>query len=283
MNGYDLLVTSTLMPSGNHFMPEDYMNSQSAISLTGKTALVTGAGRGIGEGIAAVLAERGASVAVNDLHPERAQQTVDAILDAGGSALALPFDVCDRDAVARAVVQAEQSLGPVDILVNNAGIPENRWTGPFAESSPEAWAPFIDLNIYGAMYCVHAVLSRMCERGWGRVIQISSASASRSLPAGAGESVYAATKAAMESLLRQVAIEVARQGVTCNAVAPGVMEAALAYADPKVVDAVVERVPLGRLGRSREIGEAVAFLASDAAEFVTGQVLHVNGGAFQGR
>ena len=259
------------------------MNSHSDLALTGRTALVTGAGRGIGEGIATVLSERGASVAVNDLHPERAQATVEKIAGGGGTALAVPFDVCDRDAVGRAVTRIARTLGPIDILVNNAGIPENRWTGPFAESTPDAWVPFIELNLYGAMYCVHAVLAGMCERGWGRVIQISSASASRSLPAGAGESVYAATKAAMESLLRQVAIEVARQGVTCNAVAPGVMEAALAYADPKVVQSVVDRVPLGRLGRSREIGETVAFLASDAAGFVTGQVIHVNGGAFQGR
>jgi 3-oxoacyl-[acyl-carrier protein] reductase len=169
------------------------------------------------------------------------------------------------------------------VLVNNAGIPEDRWTGPFVESSPEEWVPYINLNIYGAMYCVHAVLRGMRERGWGRIVQISSASASRSLAAHGGESIYSATKASMEALLRHVAVEVAQRGVTCNCVAPGVMDAAQAYADPKVIEGVVQRVPMGRLGRSREIGDAVAWLASDAAAFVTGQVVHVNGGAFQGR
>jgi NAD(P)-dependent dehydrogenase (short-subunit alcohol dehydrogenase family) len=230
-----------------------------------------------------VLAEHGAAIAVNDLHGERAAAVAEEIVAAGGAAVAFGFDVCDRDALLEAIERIETDLGPIDILVNNAGIPEGRWSGPFMESSPEAWTPYIDLNIYGAMYCTHAVLPGMCERGWGRVIQISSASAARGLAAHGGESVYSATKAAMEALIRHVAVEVARRGVTCNAVAPGVMDAAQAYADPKVIEAVVERVPMGRMGRSREIGDAVAWLASDAAAFVTGQVIHVNGGAYQGR
>jgi NAD(P)-dependent dehydrogenase (short-subunit alcohol dehydrogenase family) len=253
------------------------------MSLTGRTALVTGAGRGIGQGIATVLAGRGAAVAVNDLHQERAQATVETIVSAGGRAVCVPFDVCDRGALERTLESIQSALGPVDILVNNAGIPEGRWTGPFIESTPEGWTPYINLNIYGAMHCMHAVLPGMCERGWGRIVQISSASASRALAAHGGESVYSATKAAMEGLLRHVAVEVARDGVTCNAVAPGVMDAACAYAAPEVIEGVVRAVPMGRLGESREIGDAVAWLASDAAAFVTGQVIHVNGGAFQGR
>jgi 3-oxoacyl-[acyl-carrier protein] reductase len=229
------------------------------------------------------LADQGVSVAVNDLHDDRAQATVDAIVSAGGRARSFAFDVRDRSALMDALESIEGSLGPVDILVNNAGIPEGRWTGPFVESTPEAWAPYINLNIYGAMHCVHAVLPGMCARGWGRIVQISSASASRALAAHGGESVYSATKAAMEGLLRHVAVEVARQGVTCNAVAPGVMDAARAYAAPEVIEGVVRGVPMGRLGQSREIGDTVAWLASDAAAFVTGQVIHVNGGAFQGR
>jgi NAD(P)-dependent dehydrogenase (short-subunit alcohol dehydrogenase family) len=253
------------------------------VSLSERTTLITGAGRGIGEGIATVLAERGARVAVNDLHPERAATVAHAIASRGGRALAVPFDVTDARAVHRGVAMVERELGAIDILVNNAGIPEGRWTGRFIDSSPEAWTPYIELNIYGAMRCVHTVISGMCERGWGRIIQISSASASRALAAHGGESIYSATKATMEALLRHVAVEVARDGVTCNAVAPGVMEAALANADPAVVEGVVAAVPAGRLGRAREIGEAVAWLASDGAGFVTGQVIHVNGGAFQGR
>jgi 3-oxoacyl-[acyl-carrier protein] reductase len=253
------------------------------VTLTDRTALVTGGGRGIGRAIAQVLAERGARVVVNDLHADRAANAADEIAAAGGLASAIAFDVTDFGAVGDAVAQVERSQGPVDVLVNNAGIPEGRWTGWFVESSPADWRPYVDLNVYGPMNCLRWVLSGMCERGWGRVIQISSAAAARALPAGAGESLYAATKAAMDSLLRQVSVEVARQGVTCNAVAPGVMDAARAYADPAVIQSVVERVPMGRLGESREVAEAVAWLASDAAAFITGQVIHVNGGSYQGR
>ncbi|HTX07824.1 MAG TPA: SDR family NAD(P)-dependent oxidoreductase [Solirubrobacteraceae bacterium] len=253
------------------------------MSLIQKTVLVTGAGRGIGKAIALLLAERGARVVVNDLHPDRARSVYEELHAAGGKGLALAFDVVDYEAVQDGITSIARALGPVDVLVNNAGIPEGRVTGPFRDSSPYDWKAFVDLNVYGAMNCVRLTLPGMCERGWGRVIQISSAAAARALAAHGGESVYAATKSAMEALLRHVSVEVARQGVTCNCVAPGVMDAALAYADRAVVDGVVERVPIGRLGESGEVAEAVAWLASDAAAFVTGQVIHVNGGAYQGR
>ena len=251
--------------------------------LEGKMALVTGGGRGIGQGVAEVLAEEGATVAVNDLHLERAAETVEKIVAAGGTAVALPFDVTDYEAVGENVARIEAERQPLDILVNNAGIPEGRYTGPFAESQPADWEVFVHLNVYGAMNCVRSVLPGMCERGWGRVVQLSSGSAARGLPTEAGESVYGASKAFMDGLLRHVALEVAREGVTFNAISPGVMEAARAYADPAVIDAVLARVPLGRLGKSREIGHAVAWLASEEGAFVTGQVIHLNGGAYQGR
>jgi NAD(P)-dependent dehydrogenase (short-subunit alcohol dehydrogenase family) len=253
------------------------------VSLEGRTALITGAGRGIGRAIALALAERGSHVVVNDLHEQRADDVSAEIRAAGGSATVVPFDVTDPSALANGLATAEAEAGPADILVSNAGIPEGRWSGAFAESSFEDWAPYVELNVFGAMRCVRAVLPGMRERGWGRIIQISSAAAARSLAAHGGESVYAGTKAFMEGLLRHVAVEMAESGVTCNCVAPGVMDAALAYADPAVVEAVAARVPMKRLGDSREIADAVAWLASDGARFVTGQVIHVNGGAYQGR
>ncbi|MBS1882817.1 MAG: SDR family oxidoreductase [Actinobacteria bacterium] len=246
-------------------------------------ALITGGGRGIGQGIAEVLGEEGVLVAVNDLHPERAEATVEAVAAAGGDAVAVPFDVTDYEAVQENVARLEAEQRPLDILVNNAGIPEGRFTGPFVASGPADWDVFVRLNIYGAMHCVRTVLPGMIERGWGRVIQMSSGSAARGLPTEAGESIYGASKAYMDSLLRHVALEVAGDGVTFNAIAPGVMEAARAYADPAVIEAVLARVPIGRLGESREIGHAVAWLASEEGGFVTGQVIHLNGGAYQGR
>jgi NAD(P)-dependent dehydrogenase (short-subunit alcohol dehydrogenase family) len=274
---------STVMPSGNRPMTDSYRCKGADVSLEGKTALITGGGRGIGRAIALTLAERGSSVVVNDLHDDRAESVAAEIRAAGGTAAVAPFDVTDAAAVAGGLATAEAQAGPVDILVSNAGIPEGRWSGAFAESSPEDWAPYVELNVFGAMRCVRAVLPGMRERGWGRVIQISSAAAARSLAAHGGESVYAGTKAFMEGLLRHVAVEVAQSGVTCNCVAPGVMDAALAYADPEVVEGVAARVPMKRLGESGEVADAVAWLASDGARFVTGQVIHVNGGAYQGR
>ena len=252
--------------------------------LSGKTALVTGSGRGIGEGIAHVLAERGAAIVVNDLHADRAQTVVDAIASKGFSATASIFDVSDYAAVVAATERIEQEVAPIDILVNNAGIPEDRHTGPFAESDPAHWKPFIDLNVYGAMNCVRAVLPRMIERGFGRIVQISSGAAARGLPLGSGESVYGGSKAYMDGLIRHLSIEVAQSGVTVNSVAPGLIgAAALVYADPDVVEKVLERVPMGRFGEPRELGDAVAWLASPDAAYVTGQVIHVNGGSYQGR
>ena len=253
-------------------------------SLAGRVALVTGSGRGVGEGIVEVLAERGAAVAVNDLHEERAEDVACRIRDAGGKAVAVPFDVTDGGAVEAGIARAESELrGPVAVLVSNAGIPEQRRPGPFAESSPEDWKPFVDLNVYGPLICFRAVLPGMIERGFGRLIQISSGAGARGLPAGIGESIYGGSKGFVDAWLRHVALEVIREGVTVNAVAPGLVSSAAAYATDEVLAAVKANVPIGRFGEPREIGAAVAFLASEEAGYVTGQVIHVNGGSYQGR
>ena len=252
-------------------------------SLTGRVALVTGAGRGVGAGIAEVLAERGAAVAVNDLHADRAAAVVGAIEAAGGTATAVVFDVCDDDAVREGVAGIADWAGAVDLLVNNAGIPEDRRVGLFVDSSAADWLPFLQLNVWAPMYCLRATLPEMVRRGFGRVVQISSGAGARGLPDGSGEALYGGSKAFMDGLLRHVANEVARHGVTVNAIAPGLITSALAYADPDLVHGLLERIPMGRLGEPREIGDAVAWLASDGAAFVTGQVIHVNGGSYQGR
>lgn len=230
------------------------------IDLSGRVALVTGAGQGVGAGIAAVLAEQGASVVVNDLFPERA----DAVAaDVGGRAAA--FDVTDLAAV-RAAVEA---IGPVDILVNNAGIPAAGFPQvDFKDSDPELWRRFVDLNLYGVMNCTHAVLGGMCERGWGRVITIASEAGRVGLPIRV--SLYGAAKAGAIGLMKHLAHEVGPHGVTCNSLALGGMEG---------LPGDGSHNPVPRHGRPRDIGYTTAFLASDEGEWVTGQVLPVNGGA----
>jgi NAD(P)-dependent dehydrogenase (short-subunit alcohol dehydrogenase family) len=250
--------------------------------LAGRTALVTGAGRGVGEVIAHVLAERGAAVAANDLHADRAEAVAREIAAGGGTAVAASFDLSDGAAIAAGVRWIEGRLGPVDVLVNNAGIPEGRRTVLFRDSSPEAdWDPYVRLNVYGALSCIRAALPGMLERGWGHVIQISSGSGARGLPA--GQSIYGGTKAFADSFVRHLAVEVARQGTTVNAVAPGAMGSIRYHLDAAEAEALAASVPVGRLGEGREIGSAVAWLASEEAGYVTGQVIHVNGGAYQGR
>ena len=255
--------------------------SRADITLAGRVALVTGAGRGVGRGIAEVLAEQGAAVAVNDLHGERANVVAAAIAAAGRRSAVVPFDVSDLDAVRAGVASAEASLGPIDILVNNAGVPENRYQGLFADSEPADWEPDIKLNVYGALNTTRTVLPGMRERGWGRIVQISSNVAARGVPY--GRSLYGLGKAALEGHLRHLALEVARDGITVNALSLGLMSNAAEYADTDVVAERLAQTPMGRAGEPWEVGAAVAWLASDGAAFVTAQVLHVNGGAYQGR
>ncbi|HVN49947.1 MAG TPA: SDR family NAD(P)-dependent oxidoreductase, partial [Acidimicrobiales bacterium] len=136
--------------------------------LTGRIALVTGAGQGVGAGIARSLGAQGAAVAVNDVEPERAAATVATLVDAGATAAAVPFDVTDRAAVRGGVAGAQEALGgPVDILVNNAGVPAGMSMSPFRTFDPADWSRYVDLNLYGAGHCIQAVIDGMCERGWG--------------------------------------------------------------------------------------------------------------------
>jgi NAD(P)-dependent dehydrogenase (short-subunit alcohol dehydrogenase family) len=231
-------------------------------TLDGKVALVTGAGQGVGAGIARVLADRGATVVVNDLFPERAEAVAAQL---GDRATAVAFDVTDHDAVRAGFATA----GPVDVLVNNAGIPTVGFPQvDFKDSDPAVWRRFVDLNLYGVLNCTHAALAGMCERGWGRVVTISSEAGRVGLPIRVA--LYGAAKAGAIGLMKHLAHEVGPLGVTCNALALGSMDNA--PLDPS-------RFPIPRLGTGLDVGEAVAFLASDGAGWITGQVIGVNGGA----
>ena len=243
--------------------------------LTGKVALVTGAGQGVGAGICDVLARQGAAIAVNDLHAERAQQTVDAIVREGGRAVTAAFDVADRAAVSAGVAEIAGALGPVDILVNNAGIPETMAAIKFLDLDPSAWDPYIDVNLYGVLNCSKAVVDGMCERGWGRVITISSGAGVVGL--NIGVSLYAAGKGGAIAFMRHLALETARKGVTANSLALGLMHKE--RADRTVTGAMEKQIPVGRLGTGRDIGYLCAYVASEEASWMTGQTININGGS----
>ena len=239
--------------------------------LSGRTALVTGAGQNVGEGIARSLAARGARVAVNDLRAERAQSVADAIVSDGGRAVAAPFDVTDTTAVAAAVAE----LGAVDILVCNAGNggEDSMTVRPFVDLSPEDWQGAIRVNLYGVLNCCHAVVGGMCERGWGRVITISSGAGTAGTRIGVCP--YSAGKGGGIAFTRTLALEVARQGVTANTIALGLM----GLPDPDVTAGLARTIPVGRTGTPDDVAAACVWLASDEAAWVTGQTIELNGGS----
>jgi 3-oxoacyl-[acyl-carrier protein] reductase len=243
-------------------------------------ALVTGAGQGVGAGIARALAARGDAVAVNDLHEERAAAVAGELVAAGGRASAVAFDVRDARAVGSAVAEVEATWGPVEVLVNNAGVPAEGFPlAPFRELDPDLWARFVDLNLYGSLHCIRAVLDGMCERGWGRIVQISSGAAH--VGTTLGISLYGAAKAGVEGFVRHLAVEVARDGVTANCVALGLMDnvAGASEEGEQLAGAMARAIPVGRLGSAGDAAAAVSYLTSEEASWITGQTLHVNGGA----
>ena len=244
--------------------------------LTGRVALVTGAGQGMGAGVARLLAGQGAKVAVNDLLEARAKASAEAIAAAGGQALAVAFDVTDPDAVREGVARVEAELAPVDVLVNNAGVPQDMTSDlkKFQDSDPSGWAKYVDLNLYGVLHCTKAVLDGMVERGFGRIVTISSEAGRTGIPLGI--SLYGAGKAGALGFSRHLAVEVARTGVTVNSVCLGLMDNA---GGEDVVKHLAATVPVGRCGSPEDVGAAVVYLASDEASWVTGQMLGVNGGS----
>jgi len=247
------------------------------VKLQGKTALVTGAGRGIGEALAGGLAAGGAAVAVCDVDGAAAAKTAAGIAERhGGRAVGITVDIADSAAVRMAVGNAESELGPIDVLVNNAGIDVIE---RFVDSVEETWDRIIAVNLRGTITVTRAVLDGMIERGAGRIIHIAS-DAGR--VGSSGEVVYSATKGGVIAFGKALAREVGRYGITVNSVCPGPTDTALlgqvaAYSQ-KMHDAVVRSIPLRRVGEPTDIAGAVAFLASDDASYITGQTLSVSGG-----
>ncbi len=239
--------------------------------LSGRVAVVTGAGQNVGAGIARALAAQGATVHVNDIVEERAASTVAAIAAAGGSAATAPFDVTNYDAVTDAMA----AIGTVDILVNNAGNGGAEGMGlvQFRDSEPAGWMGAINVNLFGVLHCSRAVINGMCERGFGRVITISSGAGITGLRIGV--SPYAAGKGGAIAFMRHLAAENARDGVTANSLALGLMQPE----NSGPVDALAKQIPVGRTGTPEDVGHACVYLASDEASWITGQTIHLDGGA----
>jgi NAD(P)-dependent dehydrogenase (short-subunit alcohol dehydrogenase family) len=244
--------------------------------LSGRIAVVTGAGQGVGAGIARSLASQGAAVAVNDVRPERAEAVAAELRDAGARAVAAPFDVTDHASVRAGIAAVEAELGPVDVLVNNAGNGGEHGMRPaqFRGSDPATWHGPVDVNLFGVMNCCHVVLDGMCERGFGRIVTIASGAGMIGLRIGV--SPYAAGKGGAIAFMRHLAIENARKGVTANTIALGLMRG---NEEGEVTKALAAQVPVGRLGRPDDIGPFCVYLTSDEAAWFTGQTVHVNGGA----
>ena len=237
-------------------------------------ALVTGAGRGIGAAIARALAEDGRAVAVNYSADEAgAADVVRGIEASGGRALAVHADVAELTAVDAMFARVEDELGPVEVLVNNAGIRHDRLIGGL---DPESWARVLDVNLGGAYNTIHRAIGPMVRARFGRIVNVSTISANMPLP---GQSAYAASKAGLEALTRTVAIEVARRGVTVNAIAPGLVGTDFI---PAAAEGFASGIPSRRIAEPEEIAECVRFLVSREAAYITGALLRVDGGLTAG-
>lgn len=246
------------------------------LEIQGRTAVVTGAAGGIGAAIARRLAAEGVRVAVVDVAADAAERQAAEIRDSGTEALAFVADVTSQASVEAMTRSVAEAFGGIDILVNNAGFTRDMRIGRMNEGD---WDAVIDVVLKGAFLCSKAVLDGMRERGWGRIVSISS----RAHLGNPGQTNYSAAKAGLLGFTRALALESGRFGITANAVAPGIIDTeavrSLVHFD-KIEGAAQKTTPIQRLGKVEDVADAVAFLSSARASYITGEVLHVTGGRY---
>jgi 3-oxoacyl-[acyl-carrier protein] reductase len=245
------------------------------MEFKGQVALVTGSARGIGKTIAEGLAGRGADIVIADVHAEAVRETAAEIAKTGVKILDLKLDVSNSGEVSRAFGEIQREMGRLDILVNNAGITRD---GLLLRMKEEDWDAVINVNLKGAFLCSKEAVKIMAKQRYGRVINISSVVA---FMGNQGQTNYSASKAGIIGLTKTIAKEYASRGITSNAVAPGFITTAMTDVIPaQVKEEMVKTIPMNRLGTVHDVANAVLFLASPMSGYITGQVLHVNGGMY---
>ena len=247
------------------------------MNISGRVALVTGASQGIGRSCALKLASIGATVALAARNPEKLNELVREITGAGGKAAAFPVDVGDEAQIKSACQAAITQFGKIDILVNNAGITRDQLVIRMKRSD---WDAVLSTNLTSAYLCIQQVIGSMLKQRWGRIINIASVFGQMGQ---AGQANYAASKAGLIGLTMAIAREVGSRTITCNAVAPGFIETAMTTGlGDEFRQNAVKQIPLGRVGSPEDVANAVAYLASEEASYITGHVLNVNGGLLMG-
>ncbi len=241
-----------------------------------ETAIVTGGASGIGRAVATTLAKEGASVAILDINLQAAQGVADEISSQEGAATAIHADVTQPDSMKEAVLQATAQLGHIDILISNAGWDEMK---PFNDTDPSFWHRVVDINYLGHLAVIKAVLPHMIERNTGRIVTVAS-DAGR--VGSSGEVVYSGAKGGVIAFSKALAREVSRNGIRINCVCPGLVDTPLLASttsdNDKIINAIVRSIPMKRVGQPQEVADAICFLASHQAEYITGQTLSVDGG-----
>jgi 3-oxoacyl-[acyl-carrier protein] reductase/2-hydroxycyclohexanecarboxyl-CoA dehydrogenase len=240
--------------------------------LQDKIAIVTGAARGLGKGIAEKLCQEGAKVVIVDIMQNVCNETVNEFLEKGYAATSFAANIAKQEDVQNLFKFAVEEFGKIDILVNNAGI--NRDT-TLHKMTIEQWQQVIDVNLTGTFLCTQEAAKLMREKEYGRIISISSASWLGNF----GQANYAASKAGVVGLMKTAARELAKKNITCNAICPGFIDTDMTRGVPdKVWDIMISKIPMGRAGSPSDVGNMIAFLASDEAAYITGEVINVGGG-----